>query len=89
VNGLNNLLILEDYPNLESSEFINPVETLSNSGEIKIVLCDQYGRLIKAFRTIEQDAIFKMNTQNFSPGTYLYHIEAGGKRTAARKLIIK
>jgi predicted small secreted protein len=78
------------YPN-PFNDFANIVYTLPESGHVKLIITDMFGKIIRSFVDANQDAgIYQVTVHpgelNMTPGMYFCKIEVAGKTDTFKKV---
>jgi hypothetical protein len=89
IKGHSDVSLQNAYPNPASSQIHIPYELKSSDGQAAIILMNMNGQEIfrKTLKNTKGQEIF--DTRNLSPGQYIYYLEQNGRRTPARKIVIK
>ncbi|HEY9114902.1 MAG TPA: T9SS type A sorting domain-containing protein [Bacteroidales bacterium] len=76
------------YPN-PANNFVNIPYKLEKDMPAELILLDINGHEVNRASLTPSSENVILNTSNLSPGQYIYYIETKGKRSLARKIIVK
>ncbi|HEY9116102.1 MAG TPA: T9SS type A sorting domain-containing protein [Bacteroidales bacterium] len=76
------------YPN-PASNFVNIPYKLEKDLNAELILLDISGHEVNRSNLTSSSENLLLNTANLKPGQYIYYIEINGKRTLARKIVVK
>ena len=76
------------YPN-PANNFINIPYHLKGEAQAELVLANMSGREMNRVSLSNSSENLLLDTSILKPGNYIYYIETNGKRTLARKIVVK
>lgn len=82
------ITLQEPWPN-PASNSVNIPFHIENDNNAELILMDVTGRQVNQFTLDTNTESIMINISQLKPGQYIYYIETGGRRTLAKKIIVR